>query len=650
MKFRTKDLENYLQKKLDWQKIAQELTLKSFETKLEDDILEVDILPNRYADASSLIGLAKEISVLTGIKFKEPKIYLKESLPLAKNYFDVKIETNLVPYYLNRIILNVNNQESPKWLKEFVEFYGFNSINFLVDLSNFVMIEYGAPLHIFDLDKIKGGIIVRLAKKGEEFISLDNKKYKLKGEEIVIADKEKILALGGIKGGKGAEVSLETKNIIIEAAVFDPTKIYSTSRNLNLKTDASFRFERKVSPYRSLLALNRLTSLIQQNLGGKILKGIINFKTLKPVVINFDYNKVEKISGLKFEKEKIKKILTSIGCKINNKKITIPFERLDLNSEEDLVEEVLRIYGLNNINPLKEETFNEIAVDPIIEFNEKITDILTKVGYNQAHNYSFISKEDKETFQQVYQSKLVEVLNPISENYSYFRGSLLPNLLKAVYLNQFKFKEIKLFEIGKVAEVDKKIKENYSLGVVIASKEKKNILEEIKGLLTYLEKEFQIKFDFKEESENNIFSLWAKIFLNNEFTGLIGLFTRKILDDYLIDLNVATFEINLNILFEKVNLQKKFKQWPIFAVINRDISFFVEEKIKFSFLKKEIEKMNFNYLKNIELLDIYFSPEKSMTLRLTFFDNNRNLQENEVDKEFKKIKEFLVQKFKVKLR
>ena len=265
MKFRIKDLQNYLRGKIDWKKVAQDLTLKSFETNLSDDILEVDILPNRYPDASSLIGLAKEISRVSGKKFFEKKIRLKETYKkINKNL--VKVRTNSCFYYFGKVILNVKNKPSPEWLKEFVEFYGFNSVNFLVDLANFVMIEYGAPLHIFDLDKISLPIYVRLAKKGEKFISLEDKEYELLGGEIVIADKKKILGLAGIKGGKNSAVDLQTENIFIEAAVFDPAKIYSTSRKLNLKTDASFRFERKVAPIRSLQALLRLSSLIQENL------------------------------------------------------------------------------------------------------------------------------------------------------------------------------------------------------------------------------------------------------------------------------------------------------------------------------------------------------------------------------------------------
>ncbi len=423
MKFRIKDLQNYLRGKIDWKKVIQDLTLKSFEANFSDDILEIDILPNRYPDASSLIGLAKEISRVSGAKFFEKKVRLKESYKkIDKNL--VKVQTQHCFYYFGKVILNVKNKPSPEWLKEFVEFYGFNSINFLIDLANFVMIEYGAPLHIFDLDKIdpvpeqstvqgkllnKKKIYVRLAKKGEKFVSLEDKEYKLLGGEIVIADKKKILGLAGIKGGKNSAVDLETKNIFIEAAVFDPSKIYSTSRKLNLKTDASFRFERKVAPVRSLQALLRLSSLIQENLGGEVLEGIIGEKKLKEKIINFDIERLNKFTGINFRKEEIRKILKSLEIKIIERRPTQtkrrltqtliwqlipPLDRLDLETEEDIIEEIIRIYDLNKIPALYEIPPKEVSVDPEIEFNNYLRKILTKAGYDEVHNYSFFGDKD----------------------------------------------------------------------------------------------------------------------------------------------------------------------------------------------------------------------------------------------------------------
>jgi phenylalanyl-tRNA synthetase beta chain len=654
MKFRIKDLQNYLRGKIDWKKVAQDLTLKSFETNLSDDILDVDILPNRYPDASSLIGLTKEISRVSGKKFFEKKIRLKETYKkINKNL--VKVQTNSCFYYFGKVILNVKNKPSPEWLKEFVEFYGFNSVNFLVDLANFVMIEYGAPLHIFDLDKISLPIYVRLAKKGEKFISLEDKEYELLGGEIVIADKKKILGLAGIKGGKNSAVDLQTKNIFIEAAVFDPAKIYSTSRKLNLKTDASFRFERKVAPVRSLQALLRLSSLIQENLGGEVLKGIIGEKKLKEKIINFDIERLNKFTGINFRKEEIREILKSLEIKINPVpeqstvrgknilRLIPPLDRLDLETEEDIIEEIIRIYDLNKIPAFYEIPPKEVSIAPEIEFNNHLRKILTKAGYDEVHNYNFFSDKDLNVSPE---KSAIEVLNPISENYKYFQTSLISNLLKSVHLNQFYFKEIKIFEISKVAYWEKeKIKEGYHLGISFAFKDPEEILKELKGVLKILEEELKINFNLKEIGQNQ-----AEIFINNEKIGFFALIPKKVLEDYNLDLGVGVIEINVEKLRKYQKLIKEFEPWPVFPSIVRDLSFFVDEKIKFSEIEKEIKKQKFNFLKEIKLIDIYFIDKKSMTLRFIFNHPQRSLKDEEVNMEMRKIEEFLKEKYKIILR
>ena len=649
MKFRIQDLKNYLEGKIDWGKIARDLTLKSFETSFNDGILEVDILPNRYPDASSLIGLAKEISRINKIKFLEERINLKES----KRKIDpnlVEIKTNHCFHYFGKVILNIKNKPSPQWLKDFVEFYGFNSINFLVDLANFVMIEYGAPLHIFDLDKIEGKIYVRLAKKGEKFVSLENKEYELFGEEIVIADKNKILGLAGIKGGKDAEVTLETKNIFIEAAVFDPGKIYSTSRKLNIKTDASFRFERKVAPIRSLQALFRLSFLVSKNLGGEILKGTWGEKKLKEKIINFGLERLNKFSGINFKKEEVRKILNSLGIKIvsENKKgffkLSAPLDRLDLETEEDVIEEIIRIYDLNKIPAIYEIPPKEVFIDEKIKFNNYLREILTKSGYDEVHNYSFFDDKDLNIS---LQKSAIEVLNPISENFKYFQTSLIPNLIKTVYLNQFYFKEIRIFEISKIAycQSSTSIIEEYSLGIACALKNPEEVLKELKGLLSALGEELKINFIFEEIEPNKV-----EILSRNEKIGIFGLISKKILEDYGIDLNVGVIELEVEKLRKQKKAVKSFEPWPIFPSITRDLSFFIDEKVKFIEIKKEIEKLKIQFLKEIKLIDIYFSDKKSMTIRFIFNHPQRSLKDEEVNLEIKKIEEFLKEKYKIILR
>lgn len=656
MKFRIKDLEKYLNQKLNWENVAKELTLKSFESVYKKGILEVDILPNRYADAASVVGILTELKNIGQIKnFKEPKINfsIKKNRVSELNINVINQIKNFCPYYFGKVIVNIKNKKSHKWLEEFVKFYGFNSINFLVDLTNFVMIEYGAPLHVFDLDKIKGNIYVRLAKKGEKFISLDDKEYTLQGDEIVIADKEKILALAGIKGGKLAEVSFETKNIFIEAAVFDPQKIYETSKKFNLKTESSFRFERKISPYRSFLALQRICFLIEKNLQGESRNDIIGYKKLIPKEIYFNFNKINQISGLSLSKNEVLKILNLLNIKYipSQNKIIIPLDRMDLNSEEDIIEEIIRIYGWNKIKSQMEIITKDIFVDEKIKFNNYLRLLLTKCGYNEAYNYNFYGDKEKEFVNKIFKHKIshIEVLNPLSDNYKYFQVSLLPNLIKDIYFNQFSFKEIRLFRIEKIGFLDKnRTIEKYKCCIIFAEKNSEQILKELKGVLRKIFEELNI--DFYIQKNNN---LLGDVLVNRNKIGLIGLLSKDLIDNFNIDLKVGFIELEIDnlIRFKKA---KRYIPLALYPSINRDLSFFVNEKVTFSEIKKEILGLKIDFLENITLIDIYFfkdkQQQKSITLKLIFRHPHRTLNESEIEESLNLIKNLLLKKFQVEFR
>lgn len=685
MKFRIKDLENYLGKRNNWFQIAQKLTLKSFESTFQNNVLEVDILPNRYPDASSLLGLAKEISVVMGWKqknFLKLKPITETTIKANKRVKVINKIPELAPYYFGRVIVGVANKPSPSWLKEFVEFYGFNSVNFLVDLSNFVMIETGAPLHIFDLDKIKQTgarlaqtsvskkmrtssaprsnpnahndphieIYVRLAKKGEKFVSLDNKEYILQGDEIVIADKEKVLALAGIKGGKLAEVDLETKNIFIEAAVFSPMNIYRTSRRFDLRTTAAFRFERKVPPIRSKLALARLTNLIKLYLGGDVLKGIIGDKNLTAKKIKFDFSAVNKLTGLNLNHNLIRKILLSLGIKIKDRILTLPEDRLDLNETEDIVEEIIRLYDYNAIKPIFEHSYRSTIVDDNLEFNDYLRSFLTRIGYSEGYGYNFFSEKYSKLVKDIFPSELIKSYNPLSDDFLYFQNSLIPNLIKSVHLNQFNYKEIRMFLIDRVAHYqNKEIIENYNLGIVLAMKNGEDILKELKGIVGKIAEELNIDLKISELKSDIFGNLGVKI---NNF-GVLGLVNDKLLEELDIDLNVGLIEINVEKLKAASRPQKKFKPFFVFSTITRDLSFFIDEKISYRSLEKKLKEIKINYLNNFNLIDVYFvkgSEQKSMTIRFIFYNPQKNLLNEEVDKEMLKIKEYLEKNFAIKLR
>lgn len=653
MKFRIKDLENYLGKRNDWSQIAERLTLKSFESNFQKDVLEVDILPNRYPDASSLFGLAKEIAVVMGWKqknFLKLKPIKEIALAANKRIRVINKVPQLAPYYFGSVITNIINKPSPLWLKEFVEFYGFNSINFLVDLSNFVMIETGAPLHIFDLDKIKGDVFVRKAKNKEKFISLDGKTYFLDEDNIVISDNKNIIALAGIKGSSLAEVTEQTKNIFIEAAVFFPENIYRTSRKLNLKTTAAFRFERRIPPSRSKLALIRLINLIELYLGGDILKGIIGDKNLAQKKVKFDFSTVQKLTGLDLNKKIIRKILLSLGIKIKDKLLIIPEDRLDLNEIEDIVEEIIRLYDYNAIKPIFENSYHQAIIDNDLEFNDYLRRFLTRIGYSEGYSYNFFSEKYSELIKDVYHSNLIRAYNPLSDDFVYFQNSLIPSLIKSVHLNQFNYKEIRMFLIDKVANYqNKEIKEKYNLGIVLAMKNGEVILRELKGIISKIVEELNINLKISEFKSNIFDDLGIKI---NNF-GLLGLVNNKLLEELDIDLNVGLLEICISKLKSSSQLSKRFKPFFVFSIITRDLSFFIDEKINYKSLEKKLKEIKVNYLNYFKLIDVYFVKgleQKSMTIRFVFYNPQKNLLNEEIDDEMIKIKECLEKNFAIKLR
>jgi phenylalanyl-tRNA synthetase beta chain len=663
MKFRLEDLKNYLEGKIDVEKILNDLNLKAFETSYENGIFDIDILYNRFSDSASLLGIAKEISILTDLKFKEPKFKLKESKRKIDKEVKLKVVSQKTPFYFGRVILNVKNSISPNWLKEFLNFYGLNSINLLVDLSNFVMFEYGAPLHIFDLDKVKEKeIIVREAKKGEKFISLEGNEYELQGGEIVITDKEKILALAGIKGSKLAEVDLNTKNIFIEAAVFDPVSIYQTSRKLNVKTEASLRFERKVNPHITLKALDRISYLIQKHAGGEILKGKFAFGKLeRKKEIKIELSHLNKFLGTNLKASQVKNLLKKLKLDFKQKGDTFtiypPLERNDLNSKEDIYEEILRMYGVNNVKENFEPLLHPAYLDENLSFNFKLREVLKEFGYSEIFNYSLFSEKEKEIFIEILEenSEPIEILNPISENYKFFEFTLLSGLFKGLSLNQKNFRDLKIYRLERVSFLkENKPIERYSLALACLQKEKDLALKEIKTCLEFLKKKLRLKFESETFKEKNysFLSLGADIYFDNEKIGIIGILNHKVKNFYDIDWEVGFMELNLEKI-KKMSLDyEKFVFWGNYPEVIRDLSFIVDKRVNTEEILETLKQVKLKNLKSYKLLDIYFIQEdkKSYTFRFIFQSDEKTLKDEEVEELLGKIKNLLENKFKVEFR
>ncbi len=653
MRFRTKDLQEFFNKKIDWKKVAQELTEKSFETLYEDGYLDVDILPNRFSDAGNIYGLAKEISLITGYKIKDEKFKIKEISKKIENFIKISSRTHLCLNYFARVILDVKNSESPNWLKEFVESYGLNSINLIVDLSNYVMIKYGAPLHVFDLDKVEKEIIVRESKEKEVFHSLKDVYYTLPKGCILITDKKKILALAGIQGAKSAEVDLNTKNILIEAAIFDPSTIYKTSRALNLQTEASYRFERKVSEINSLKSLEYLTYLIQKYCKGKPAKGIFQLnKIQKPDNILLKFEKLNNYVGEKISDKEITNLLKRLGAKIMKKSkdyvyITPPIERLDLKTDVDLIEEIARFIGYKKVKESFPSVFKIGKENKVLKFEDFLRKNLTSAGLDEVITYSFIDDEDLVSFEEIIRQRgeIIEILNPVSNLFKYYRPFVFINLVKAIsknlnYYNWLRTKEIEIFEIGDVAVIQKnKIMEDIHLGIAITRENLQNLLALGKGILNYLAEILGLKkFHYKPFTQNtNSFKLLSAIHTEEEdFIGFWGYLSEDIMKKYEIKQPVFVAEINLTKLINYFEKEKLFKEIPTYPAIIRDLSLIVAEYIQSDQIENEIYEVAKDLLEDIELFDIYQGPplkenEKSLAYHLIFRRSDRTLKDEEVD-------------------
>jgi len=682
-------LQSFFSQKLpEPRKLAEILTMHSFETekpkkKGKDWVFDIDVLPNRASDCFSHIGIARELAVLLKSKIRIPKPKLKEDKKLKiKDFLKVEVkDKNACSRYSARMVFNVKVGPSPKWMQERLKICGLRPINNIVDIANYVMLETGQPLHAFDFEKIENAtgskvktIIVRKAKQKEEIVTLDGKKYDLDNDVLVIADKKTPLAIAGIKGGKLAEIDKNTKIVVLEAANFNLHRIRKSSRKLNLKTDASWRFEHGIDPNLTEQALTRAASLIQEIAKGKIAKGMVDIypKKVIPKKIRLNLDYVKSLLGTKISKKEIISILKRLEFRVKDLNsvlwVTIPTRRLDLSLPEDLIEEIGRIYGYENIAP-------KMPIVPIyppkenktLLWEKKIKEIMKAMGFTEVYLYSFISEKDKELFSISENSEgilkdwqLIEIKNPVSSNTKYLRPSLLPNLLKIVKENEKKKKRIKIFEIGKIylKNPDKlpqqKVKERKMLVGIVSGRDKfyelkgatESLFEKL-GIVDIFFDPFQI---FPEESplvfwEKNT-SAEIRERQGDIKLGFLGRIKKEILDFYQITNEVYGFEIDFEKLIELAEEEHEYKAPSPYPEVIRDIAVLVPVKTLAGEVIEKIHLAGGNLIRDVEVFDIYqgapLPPEKkNLAFHIIFQAQDRTLTSEEVDKIMKRITEEL---------
>lgn len=646
---------------------------------IDDIVFELEITPNR-PDCLSHIGIAREIGALYDKKIKYPKVSIgNESNEKTHDFIENNIKDfNLSRRYVNRILKNVEVKDSPKWLKERVESIGIRSINNIVDASNFVLMELNQPNHIFDLDRLKGGkVFVDVAKNGEKFITLDEQERELSSDDIVIRDENKIIALAGVMGGANTQVTSQTKNILLEVAHFNSDKVRKTSKKLALSSDSSYRFERGIDIENAINVINRLANLIQEVAGGEILEGIAECynesSTKKIAELNFE--RLNRFVGKVIPREEVMRILTRLEICVEDNgdilKLIPPSYREDLKNEQDYYEEIIRIYGFDNIeNILPKLEINENSNLDTTKLIDQVKLIASNVGLREVINYSFIPKDavDKVKFDDIDKEKLIDVLKPITEDFVTLRPTLIYSLLKNAKDNMNRnIENIRFFEVSRIFEKQEILaKEEVKLGIVLAGNNYKTLWNpkpeaydfyDIKGIVEEIF--FKLKFKNYQISRSKKSYLHpgrsADIFVGKEYIGSFGEIHPDVVDNFDFGKkSVLVGEFSIDLIKKYIGKLSKYETMVKFPSVPRDIALVMNEEVLVGDLLKVVEKVD-KKIEKIELFDIYRglgvpNGKKSVAISIILRDKNKTLEETEINEVMEKILQRVEKQFGAELR
>ncbi|MDR3204629.1 MAG: phenylalanine--tRNA ligase subunit beta [Deltaproteobacteria bacterium] len=655
--------------------------------KFSDWGLEISVTPNR-GDALCIMGIARELSACLNRPLKSLQIRYVESLRSAFDQISVAIEAPEHCWrYTGRIINGVTPSPGPDWMARRLISAGLRPINNIVDVTNYVMLELGLPLHAFDLAKIAGpSIIVKTYGPGRKITTLDGVERTLKAEHnIVISDAEKAVGLGGIMGCLNSEVDSATKDVFLESALFNPATIRKTSKALGLSTDASYRFERGQDPNFCSIALNRAVGLIAELCSTKVAQGRLDVypKLIRPKEVNFRPSRCKALLGTNYKKRDIERALGAIGLTLEKKDkdcylAIIPTFRPDLTREVDIIEEVVRLLDFNSL-PATLPHPPAAALEPPLAFNlrEKLRDILVAAGYCEHLSYSFINRDFVDKLDlppdHNWRSSLVSILNPLSEDQGVLRPSLVPGLLSALRLNQYHGQwDAALFETGTIfcfSQSGGQIVESQKLAVILAGQlgrgrwsDPKRAVDfwDIKGLVELLAEKLDLDLSFGRRGGLippfiNLVE-GAAIFLNGTQIGYLGLLSarsRKNLALKEAGGQVYILEIEIDNL--PLSTGKPFKPWSGFPGVTRDLAVVVDSAIESSNLIASISALRSLPLADITVFDLYRGDKvpkgkKSLALRLFFQSKERTLTDELVNGYFKTILETLSNEFEAVLR
>ncbi len=632
---------------------------------LDDEVIDFELTSNR-GDLLSILGMAYEVGALYGEDVDTSKVETtyKETGEDINNTFKVKVETEDCPLFLAKSVRNVTIKESPDFIKKRLIASGIRPINNVVDISNYVMLELGQPLHFYDADTLNNELKVRNAKNGEKLTTLDKVERELTEKDIVIASHDKAIGLAGVMGGLDTEITQNTKNIMIESAIFDNVKIRMTSKRI-LRSEASNRFEKGLDAKRTYLAIERCANLLEKYADASVQTGLVIYDKTKKEdkVIEITYDKINKVLGIEVPKKDVKEIFKNLKFEVKEQKdkliVTVPSRRIDISIKEDLIEEVGRFYGLENIVgklptvPLKPGKYNKTY--------REIKHKMAGLGLNECLSYTLIRETEFPYFQTEIKEQ-VKVLDPMTDEHTVLRYSLLSSLMNIYTYNKARgINDIHIFEMGNgFYKAQGEYKEEMRLACLISGTYKnqfeifkfnfydiKGILEDLLDYLGYKER-YSLEVNELPKELHPYQS--ANVIVNGLEVGIIGKINPTFSKD-----DIYVFELSIDKLLKNRCKGINVSEISKFPTILKDVAFIVPKDITSLSLTKEIKRLGGKLLKDITIFDYYVGDKidedkKSLAFKLTFNDSTRTLTDEEVMEIFNKIIAGIKTKFKCEVR
>lgn len=674
----------FLGESIEAELLAEKLTLSGLEVEAIDEteggpVLDVAITPNR-ADCLSIRGLANECAAILGLKSTP-----RRQTPVRSRAGDAQVtvrERELCTRYCGQLMEQVVVAESPQWMQRRLTACGIRSINNVVDATNYVLLELGQPLHAFDYDRLSGGqIIVRRAKINEKLLTLDGKERQLAREDLVITDRERVVALAGVMGGQESEVHESTKRLFLESAYFDPASIRRTSRRLGLQTESSYRFERGVDWYQVGLALERLQQVLIEIAGARPEGKTTDVISERPktVKIKFAPARVEKILGRRFRQGELTAPLKRIGCTVKKRsaqqlEVDIPASRRDLEEEVDLIEEIAR---LNGYEAVPEEAPRRPIRKPLESaghrLQQRIKTHLASLGFNETIHYSFCSEEDLTRLGSSWQSHAVKLANPLSQEAAYLRPSLIPSLLNTVQYHHYRqMTNLRFFELRSTfMERGGSLVERVKLAGVLSGAaqplhwsrreepvnfyEAKGIVESLAARLGLHKMQWEAVPD-KDPHETIFHPGHSTVLRSHEQDlGVVGRLHPELEAAYELKGELCLFELDWPLLVELSAGTPVFKAYSVYPRIERDLALVVDEGVRAQELIDVIRAQGAGLIREVRIFDLYRGPQvpegkKSLAIAYQIGREDRTLQEAEVQVLQDKIVAELKKKLQVGIR